>query len=184
MHSGVVSATAWWLECVITLWCECVSNYYFSSYPPFSYVFTMVNCRQNILMLGGEGDEEYVHPGIIVIKLHLLLWDPAWQRGPDAGRYNYMIHRWFHSGCELPATAKLESMTPTRMRSLNEMYSGRGTICLVRSGWLFLPPLPAMGRCHSFCGRFTCERLRGLGVSFGQRYVMHLNQLLLFSIFT
>lgn len=48
----------------------------------------------------------------------------------------------------MPATAKLESMTPTRMRSLNEMYSGRGTICLVRSGWLFLPPLPAMGLCH------------------------------------
>lgn len=39
-------------------------------------------------------------------------------------------------------------MTPTRMRSLNEMYSGRGTICLVHTGWLFLPPLPRMGRCH------------------------------------
>lgn len=48
----------------------------------------------------------------------------------------------------MPATAKLESMTPTRMRSLNEMYSGRGTICLVHTGWLFLTPLPRMGRCH------------------------------------
>lgn len=39
---------------------------------PYSSVFMMVNYGQNILLLGDEGDEEYVHSSIITIKLHLL----------------------------------------------------------------------------------------------------------------
>lgn len=71
----VISA-AWRLECVITLFKKGATLVYqaiiFSHPILYSSVFMMVNHGQNILVLGGEGDEEYVHSSIIAIKLHLL----------------------------------------------------------------------------------------------------------------
>ncbi len=79
-----VISTAGRLECVITLFKKGATVYQAIIFPHpilYSSVFMMVNHGQNISVLG---DEEYIHSSIIAIKLHLLSWDPAWQRG--AGR--------------------------------------------------------------------------------------------------